>query len=143
MINFGVPIESLPTLDTLRKILSEYLTKNDIPGHWYDQVMAVACSYRTILSSEHGLAGYVQNFEGCNGLEISCYCEKQFECLARTPFNDRVLHIDATGSIVTINNKSKQQYASYKRILNYFLLLKNDKIQDISCSKIQIGNFLN
>ena len=51
--------------------------------------------------------------------------ENQLECIHRTQYQDRILHVDATGSLVSINNKQdKFKCTNYKRILNYFFYLK-------------------
>ena len=49
------------------------------------------------------IKGYVQHFEKDLTLQISLFSEQQFECLFRTPYEQRVLHIDATGNLVKVH----------------------------------------
>ena len=62
--------------------------------------------------------------------------EQQFECLFRTPYEQRVLHIDATGNLVKVHGNV------YKRILNYTFLVKNYSLRDIEESPFQLGEFI-
>ena len=56
---------------------------------------------------------------------LHCHTEKQLECVIKTDYHDRILHVDATGSLVKINQKQDNySYPNYKRILNYFCILK-------------------
>ncbi len=55
--------------------------------------------------------------------------EKQLESIHKTEYSDRILHIDATGSLVSVNEKhDKFKSVDYKRILNYFFLMKVSSI---------------
>ncbi|CAF1085883.1 unnamed protein product [Brachionus calyciflorus] len=71
--------------------------------------------------------GYIQQVSIFPSLQLSLFTEKQLEALNKTPMNNRILHFDATGSLVSVPQQyTKNLIASgYKRILNYFLLLKN------------------
>ena len=51
--------------------------------------------------------------------------EKQLESINKTDYSDRIIHIDATGSLVSVSEKhDKYKGLDYKRILNYFILMK-------------------
>jgi hypothetical protein len=82
--------------------------------------------------------GFIQNIERDKYFEISMYTEKQFECLNKTPYEDRILHIDATGGLVKVSNKFTDQHVNYKRILNYFFLVRNTNLEKPN-NKFQLG----
>ena len=82
-------------------------------------------AYRSSLNSPK-IKGYIQHFEKDISLQISIYSDLQFQCLYRTIYGHRVLHVDATGNLV------KVPHHQYKRVLNYsFIVTMNSFIVQI------------
>ncbi len=70
--------------------------------------------------------GYVQQITPYPKFSMINFTEEQLNCVKLLPYEDRVLHIDATGGLVSIKKcHTKDNYNDYNRILHYFCLLKN------------------
>ena len=54
---------------------------------------------------------------------IYLYQQNQLECIKNTPYENRICHIDATSSLVSVKNDNFK-HSNYNRILNYFVFLK-------------------
>ncbi|CAF1137911.1 unnamed protein product [Brachionus calyciflorus] len=99
---------------------------NKYSSDFYTNIITVSETYRGCIIGNK-INGYVQEVSTYPSLKLSIFTEKQFESINKTPEKNRILHFDATGSLVSI----PQQYTKnlfnggYKRILNYFMLLKN------------------
>lgn len=83
-------------------------------------------TYRRFIKGSK-IYGYVQDVTTYHSLILSILTEKQFESINKTLVDNRILHFDATGCLVSV----PQQYTEilfdggYKRILSYLMLLKN------------------
>ena len=137
----NTPAHKIRTLAVYRKALNEY--KNDVYVHtdWSTNLSTAMATFKAAIPAKN-LKGYIQNIEKDGHLEITVFSEKQYECLFKTPYNDRVLHIDATGSQVKVKKQNIQQVEDlcvYKRILNYYLLVKNMGIEKPDQSSFQLG----
>lgn len=72
------------------------------------------------------MTGFCQEFRILPELAVYLYTHLQLECIKETKYEDRILHVDATGSLVDVPEKhTRDSHKGYKRILNYFCLLKN------------------
>ena len=92
----------------------------------------IATFQASILRSK--IKGYVQSFERDVSLQVSLFFEPQFECLFRTPYDQRVLHIDATGNLVKVNGQGfkrifsqcqskyiiSSEFLKFEKIFKYF-----------------------
>ena len=89
-------------------------------------LLSVAEAYRSQVRGNK-IEGYIQRVSMYPSLQISLFTEKQFEAIYKTPINNRILHFDETGSLACVPLKYTKNLFNdgYKRILNYFLLLKN------------------
>ena len=126
-INKKVPNIKIRSLATYRKAMSEF-KRDDLGSEWITAMETTTAALFTSVPASK-IKGYVQHFEKELSLQISLFTEKQLDCLHRTPYEHRILHIDATGNMVKVPNRM------YKRILNYSLLVKNFSLngQDESC----------
>ena len=140
LLSRNTQANKIRSLNVYRKALSEY--KNDIyvSNDWASNLSTAMATFKATISAKH-LKGYIQNFEKDGKLEITIFSEKQLDCLFKTPYDDRILHIDATGSQVKIKKQLAQSdYISlYNRILNYYMLVKNTKILKPHQSTFQLG----
>jgi len=69
--------------------------------------------------------------------------EKQLLCLFKTSYVDRILHIDATGSLVNISHQQKNYMdIDYQPILNYFCLMKNKKYLGSTKGSVLIAHII-
>lgn len=137
-----------PSEEALRKILSEYLADKFNIGTWiqnlcavkeasdclfkglFDKLIKLVFSIKTNTVLGKKLPGFTQQFTLIPELRVYNYSELQFKCINETPHEKRILHIDATGSMVDVADKhTKDNHDGYKRILNYFCLLKNSANQ--------------
>lgn len=133
---------NIASKEVYRKILSEYSHKNDISSNWSQNLLSSASSFDALLKSAK-MSGYIQQFEQFPTLSIGCFMEKQLECIHRTAYNDRILHVDAIGSLVKIGEKQNNyKFADYKRILNYCLLLKNKKHLGANSGNALVGEYI-
>ena len=92
-------------------------------------------AYRSSLNSPK-IKGYIQHFEKDISLQISIYSDLQFQCLYRTIYGHRVLHVDATGNLV------KVPHHQYKRVLNYSFIVKNYSLSAAEESSFLLGEFI-
>lgn len=95
-------------------------------------LLSVAEAYRSQIRGNK-IEGYIQRISMYPSLQISLFTEKQFEAIHKTPINNRILHFDATGSLVCVPQQNTKNLFNdgYRRILNYFLLLINYEQQKI------------
>ena len=114
----------VPKLDTCRKIASNSSTSsNNRLFSWSDMLNSVATTLTTSVSGKQ-LNGFVQKKGDSPQFFMHLYMEKQLECIKKVPKENRVLHFDATGGLVSIPyNMTAHQGFKYDRILNYYLLL--------------------
>ena len=123
--NPNIPSQNIFSLDIYRKALSEF--KNDVYLNidWQANLSTTMASYKSAIDSGK-LKGYIQNFEKDGQVQITIFSELQLDCLNKTPYCDRILHVDATGSQVKIKKQHIRQdeLCCYNRILNYYLLVK-------------------
>lgn len=127
--------ESVPTCDALRKMKSDKKASEfDIADElsdfnkidWYGRLNAVAYSYLSATSalSERQINGFVQDAKNIPQFCMHLYSYEQLECVNKVDRKYRFLHFDATGSLVSIPQKyQKHDNFSFKRILNYFMIL--------------------
>jgi hypothetical protein len=108
---------------------------------WLQNLLTAAATFRAI-TSELRLTGYIQYIECDNALEITLFSYKQLECLAKTPYEVTNMHYDATGTKVSVDDGSElQKFASYKRILNHTVLIRNRAMIGMEISVFQLGKF--
>ena len=103
-----------------RKILSEYNNRNNIS---HTITYATIATFNVTIAAKK-LKGYIQNYNSSPDLTIYCFMEKQLECIHKTEYDDRILHVHATGSLVKINERQDAN-ANLNRILSYFCLMVN------------------
>jgi hypothetical protein len=68
--------------------------------------------------------GFVQETSFTPQFSMTLFCEKQLECVHAIPELERVVHIDASGTFVNI---SKKTGFVYQRILNYAMVMTDDR----------------
>ena len=134
----GVTKSKIRKEGVYRKALHEYQSLNDLDNDWSISLAATALAFRSSVPAKK-LKGYIQHTETIMALEISCFSQLQLECLNNTPDVDRVLHLDATGSLVKLSNN---QDVLNKRVLNYICMVKNYKLVNQEASKFQLGKFI-
>ena len=130
--NPAIPRNKIRSLAVYRKALSEHQNDIFLNKDWHSSLSATMATYKTAITSRI-LSGYIQNIEKDGQLQITIFLEKQLDCIHKTPFKSRVCHIDATGSQVKIK-KAQQQHedlCSFKRILNYYILINNSTLDEI------------
>ena len=74
--------------------------------------------------------GFVQKIVNYTYFFMNCFNESQLKCIKQTPYEERILHLDATGGLLKINNKQVKRLNplnDYKLLLTYFGILKNKK----------------
>ncbi|CAF1110079.1 unnamed protein product [Brachionus calyciflorus] len=124
----GRKIENVASEDVYSKIVSEYNNRNNISNNWLDNLLSNSTTMScTVLSNKFN--GYVQQIVVYPVFSLICFMQKQFECLKMTAYEDRILHIDATGGLVNVADRY-QHYKKYSRFLTYFCYLKNAKTID-------------
>ena len=72
--------------------------------------------------------GFVQKIVNYPYFFMNCFNESQLKCFKQTPYEERILHLDATGGLLKINNKQVKRLNplnDYKHLLTYFGILKN------------------
>lgn len=68
---------------------------------------------------------------------------KQLECIFRTNYDDRILHIDATGSLVNVGCKQNNyKWKEFSRMLNYFFIMNNKKFINDKTGRVMISEFV-
>ncbi|CAF1053169.1 unnamed protein product [Brachionus calyciflorus] len=61
----------------------------------------------------------------------------------KTPYENRYLHIDATGSLVKIPLRFPENHGTaYNRILNHYLILKNSSLMHLKQSSVKVGELI-
>ena len=74
------------------------------------------------------VAGYLHSLEVVPELQVSIFMQKQLLCLNKTPYQNRFLHFDATGSLVKISHQqASNSQVDYKHILSYFCLQDHER----------------
>jgi hypothetical protein len=121
---------------TFETALAEY--KSAGGKDWVKNLFAISAAYRSSMKGK--INGYIQKCEVDSSLEIVLFSAKQFECLANTPYEDRISHWDATGNLVRPTDDSDiLQFIDYKRILNHTVLVRNGSLIGQECDKFQLG----
>jgi hypothetical protein len=91
---------------------------------WVPELYSLSASYRSTMTDEP--AGYIQHTEVDSSMQITTFSNKQFECFANTPYEDRMTHLDGTGSLVEVPHGSEiQKFADYKTPLNHLIVVRN------------------
>jgi hypothetical protein len=121
--------ENPPSINVLHKALSQRKNKNVISTNWIFNILHSSIAYEKSLKGEK-LHGYIQQLSIFKEFNMILHSETQLLCLKNIPYQHRVIHIDATGQLVRIPRHD----ASYKRLLNYFILLKD--LREIKNCKI-------
>jgi hypothetical protein len=130
----------LPKPSTLRKIIAER-RKPNVVGAWRDMLHTVSATYITSHPSRI-CAGYIQDLRVDRVLRVSLFTENQLKAIRFTPYQHRIVHGDATGNLYQISKRQDDgTYTTYKRILNYFFLLKNPSIpkKEATSNKFILG----
>jgi hypothetical protein len=99
----GVPSYKIRSVAVYKKAISEYNSDYSLDGDWSKQLSTVLSTFRVSIQASK-LKGYIQSIERDTRLQITCFSEIQLECLAKTPYGDRTLCIDATGNLVKISD---------------------------------------
>jgi hypothetical protein len=108
LLNRNVPPEQIRSVAVYRKALSEFKNEVYVTADWVASLSTTMSAFKVSIPANH-LKGYIQHIEKDERLEITIYSENQLNCLYRTPYEDRVLHIDATGSQVKIKKNSSHK----------------------------------
>lgn len=125
-----------------KKAIHEFQHSFACSKDWMQNLFTTSATYRSSLNNKK-LNGYIQHTETDSSLEITTYSQLQFECLAKTVYEDRIMHIDATGQLVRVGDYSEiQKHADYKRILNYTVLVRNPMLAHESIRKFQLGKLI-
>ena len=123
-----------------RRIVHEYiqrkLSENGASGHgWYEALLNTYSSMRATIPATV-LPGYLQTLLIIPQLQIHLYMQIQLECIKSVEPDRRILHIDATGSLVNLTKRNlKETSVSYNRTLNYFLVLKD--LKDLEVNRVR------
>jgi hypothetical protein len=70
--------------------------------------------------------GFVQDATFLPEFSMSLFSERQLKCIRQVPVSDRIVHMDASGGFVNI---SKKTGFVYQRMLNYVMLMKDDRMK--------------
>ena len=109
LINNRAPARKIRSLATYRRAIHEFKNESIIGGEWQTAMSTAIAAFNASVKASK-ILGCVQHFEKDGHLQISCFSDKQLECLYKTPYDKRILHVDATGSLVkTPNFKLKFQ----------------------------------
>ncbi|CAF1113260.1 unnamed protein product [Brachionus calyciflorus] len=134
--------EPVAEVDVYKKIISQFKDTDKISMDWYSNTIAASTACEGFLQSKK-LNGYVQNLTTFPSFSMFCYIFKQMECIKATSYKKRILHVDATGSLVKIPLRyTKNQGTEFNRILNYFCILKNEKFIGSKEGSVQIGELI-
>ena len=129
MLHFGKRVSSE---EVYRKILQEYHNRENSLHEWYSSLMTTALTSKATIKGKK-IDVYVQQISPYNKFTLINYSERQLDCIHLLSYEDRFLHIDATGSLVSIKKvHTKDHYLEYNRILHYFCCLKNRKALNAS-----------
>ena len=132
------PAHKIRTYSVYKKAVHEYNSDMALTGDWQTRLETAASTFKVTVGTK--LKGYIQNIETFNSLAVTCFTEKQLQCLFKTNYRDRILHIDATGSLVKVaDQQNKQKVIQYKRILNYYCLVNNLSLIGKADSSFQLG----
>ena len=116
----GRGVKDVPDVQVIRKIVSEQLNENVVSTCWITNLISAADMSKSIIKGRQ-INGSIQTLEIFPDLTINIHTEKQLKAIDRVlPYN-RVVHIDATGSLVKVDTKMRP----YGQILNYVMLLKD------------------
>jgi hypothetical protein len=108
--------------DTLKTAIHEF--KNACTKDFVKDIYTISKAFRATMRGR--IDGYIQHTDFDNVLEIACYSATQFECLAKTPIEARIVHLDSTGNLTAATDNSEiHKFVAYKRIMNHFLLVRN------------------
>jgi len=97
--------------------------------HWFDWIDSLATLAKnysiTILSQT--MPGYIQTFSCLPDLAIYCFIQDQLECIHRTPYLSRIVHMNSAQELVSL--KYVKTFPSLKQtsISNFFISLHNEQ----------------
>ncbi|CAF0770120.1 unnamed protein product [Brachionus calyciflorus] len=78
-------------------------------------------------TKKNGIDGYVQEFQIHKDFSLNLHTEIQIKLISRIPENRRILHVDATGGLISL----PKYMHDYGQILTYAMLLKDStKLQE-------------
>ncbi len=81
--------------------------------------------------------GFVQDMSLMPEFSMTLFSEKQLRCVHQVPHEERIIHMDASGTFV---NVSKKTGFVYSRILNYIMLMKDDRIKNNTLAVAEMVN---
>ena len=124
LTQMGLSNYNTPSVDVIKKCVSEYMNKDMQTSSWiYNLLYTARVLHSTIVGKT--LQGYVHDVSIHDHFSMTLCMEEQLCALHTIPVKNRILHMDATGRLVKIKDKEH----SYGQILTYGIMAQN--LEDI------------
>jgi hypothetical protein len=132
----GLGLTKIPSQDVMKQVMSEYMHVDMTSTNWLTNFLYQHDTTKALQLDSKWIKGYIHDLEICDQFSMTLHTELQFKAYKKIPSSRRILHMDATGNMISIPNTMRK----YNRILTYALIAQD--IDKLSNTHREESNYL-